>query len=336
LKIKQNPKGLAGLTLPVLARFPSMGEGNTPLVEIDKGLYAKLDYMMPTLSFKDRGAAVLMAAALEMGVKHVIQDSSGNAGCSIAAYAARAGIKADIYIGESTPPRKIKMIEDYGANVIVIRGTREDVAAAALKEVAKGEKFYASHVYNPLFAQGMKSYIFEVFQQMDGELPDNIFVPLGNGTLFYGVYHGINDLIQQGKVNKFPKIIAIQASGCAPVYESYNTWLNSKSGDKSVTPTPVLIPVINKGTVADGIAIANPANGNDILKKIVEIDAAVVTVTDLEIEQAYHTLARKGFHVEMTSAANYAGYKKYIPAENYESGSSGRPVNLITLCGATK
>lgn len=328
MKIKHTPR--------CLARFPSLGEGNTPLVELEQGLYAKLDYMMPTLSFKDRGAAVLMAAALEMGVKHVIQDSSGNAGCSIAAYAARAGIKADIYIGDSTPPRKIKMIEDYGANVIIIKGTREDVAAAALKEVAKGEKFYASHVYNPLFAQGMKSYIFEVFVQMDGQLPDFVFVPLGNGTLFYGVYHGIKDLIRQGKVDKFPKIIAIQAAGCAPIYESYNTWLNSKQENKKISPTPLLRPVINMGTIADGIAIANPANGNDILKKIVEIDASVVAVTDLEIEQAYHTLALKGFHVEMTSAANYAGYKKYLSAEKFESGSSTRPVNLITLCGTSK
>ena len=308
-----------------------MGEGNTPLVELEKGLYAKLDYMMPTLSFKDRGTVVMMGHALKEGVKHVIQDSSGNAGCSVAAYAARAGIKADIYLGESTPPKKIKMVEDYGATVIMIKGSREDVAAAALREVAKGEKYYASHIYNPHFAQGMKSYIFEVFEQMDGQMPHFIYIPLGNGTLFYGVYYGIKDLIAAGKVRNFPKIICIQASACAPIYESYNRW------KKNIANPPVLEPVINRGTVADGIAIANPANGLDIMLKMHEIDASVVAVDDSEIEQAYHSLALKGFHVEMTSAANYAGYKQFTNSGEYNGlQKTGHEKHLITLCGTTK
>ncbi len=313
-----------------------MGEGNTPIVEFEKGLYAKLDYMMPTLSFKDRGTVVMMEHALKNGVKHVIQDSSGNAGCSVAAYAARAGIKADIYLGESTPAKKIKMIEDFGANVVMIKGTREDVAAAALKEVAKGERYYASHIYNPLFAQGMKSYIFEVFEQMDGVLPHNIYIPLGNGTLFYGVYYGIQELIAAGKVKSFPQIICIQASACAPIYESYKKW--HKNRDTSVADkAPTLETVVNRGTVADGIAIANPANGGDILAKMAEIDAGIVAVDDAEIESAYHTLALKGFHVEMTSAANYAGYKQFISSVEYINLQKTRTeTHLITLCGTTK
>jgi len=311
-----------------------MGEGNTPIVEFEKGLYAKLDYMMPTLSFKDRGTVVMMEHALKNGVKHVIQDSSGNAGCSVAAYAARAGIKADIYLGESTPAKKIKMIEDFGANVVMVKGTREDVAAAALKEVAKGERYYASHIYNPLFAQGMKSYIFEVFEQMDGVLPHNIYIPLGNGTLFYGVYYGIQELITAGKVKSFPQIICIQASACAPIYESYKKWQkNRDAADKA----PALVPVVNRGTVADGIAIANPANGGDILAKMAEIDAEIVAVDDAEIESAYHTLALKGFHVEMTSAANYAGYKQFISSVEYiNAQKTVTESHLITLCGTTK
>lgn len=308
-----------------------MGEGNTPLVELEKGLYAKLDYMMPTLSFKDRGTAVMMEHAMKIGVKHVIQDSSGNAGCSVAAYAARAGIKADIYLGESTPSKKIKMVEDYGATVVMIKGSREDVAAAALKEVAKGEKYYASHIYNPHFAQGMKSYIFEVFEQMDGQMPDVIYVPLGNGTLFYGIYYGIKDLIEAGKVKIFPKIICIQASACAPIYQSYCKWQNNKD------IPPALEPAVNRGTVADGIAIAKPANGLDIMLKMAEIDAGIVAVDDTEIEHAYYSLALKGFHVEMTSAANYAGYIQFINSPQYTHLNNARKdTHLITLCGTTK
>ncbi len=308
-----------------------MGEGNTPLVELEKGLYAKLDYMMPTLSFKDRGTVVMMEHALKTGVKHVIQDSSGNAGCSVAAYAARAGIKADIYLGESTPPKKIKMVEDYGATVVMIKGSREDVAAAALKEVAKGEKYYASHIYNPHFAKGMKSYIFEVFEQMDGQMPDVIYVPLGNGTLFYGIYYGIKDLIEAGKVKNFPKIICIQASACAPIYQSYCKWQNNKD------IPPALEPAVNRGTVADGIAIAKPANGLDIMLKMAEIDAGIVAVDETEIEHAYYSLALKGFHVEMTSAANYAGYIQFINSPQYTHLNNARKdTHLITLCGTTK
>lgn len=321
-----------------MARLPrlSMGEGNTPIVELEKGLFAKLDYMMPTLSFKDRGTVVMMEYALKIGVEYVIQDSSGNAGCSVAAYAARAGIKADIYLGESTPPKKIKMIEDYGATVVMIKGSREDVAAAALKEVAKGEKYYASHIYNPHFAQGMKSYIFEVFEQMDGQMPDYIYIPLGNGTLFYGVYYGIVDLIAEGKVKSFPKIICIQASACAPIYESYIRWQKNREISPS-NKFPTLDPVVNRGTIADGIAIANPANGDDILAKMAEIDAWIVAVDDAEIEGAYHRLALNGFHVEMTSAANYAGYHQFITSVRYlNSQKICEESHLITLCGATK
>lgn len=309
----------------------TMGEGMTPLIRLEQGLLAKIDYIMPTLSFKDRGAVVLIANALEQGVKHVIQDSSGNAGISIAAYAARAGIKADIYLGSSTPAKKIKMIESYGANVIMISGSREDVATAALKEVAKGEKFYASHVYNPLFVQGMKTYIFEVFEQLEGKLPENIFVPLGNGTLFFGVYLGIKDLISAGLVTSFPNIIAIQAEACAPIYQSWVNSMRSPVPNMGVprpnmgVPRLNMEPVVNKGTVADGIAIANPARGNEILEIIEEINAKVITVTDQEILSAHSALAKKGFHVELTSAANYAGYKKL----NLDS-------SLITLCGASK
>ncbi len=305
---------------PCYLKQVTMGEGETPVVEIDPGLFAKLDYMMPTLSFKDRGSSVLIAQALEMGVKKVIQDSSGNAGCSVAAYSARAGIEAIIYLADSTSEQKIKMIEAYGATVVKIKGSREDVASAAREEVKRSNIFYASHVHNPTFAQGMKSYIYEVFDQFNGKLPGTIFVPLGNGTLFYGIYHGIKDLIKYGYVHKFPKITAIQAFNCAPLYHSYIKGIQAP------------YEIVNQGTVANGIAIAKPANGSDILKITEEIGAEIIAVTEQEISEAHQYLAKKGFYVELTSAVNYAGYKKYI-SNNKEATEE---LCLITLCGASK
>lgn len=116
----------------------TMGEGYTPLIVLDSGepnTLVKVDYMMPTLSFKDRGAAVLIAKAKELGVKHVIADSSGNAGTSIAAYAKRANIACDIFLRKGTSPKKIAQVKAHGANVREIEGTREDVAEAAQKAV---------------------------------------------------------------------------------------------------------------------------------------------------------------------------------------------------------
>lgn len=137
----------------------TMGEGQTPLIVLDPhepNTYVKIDYMMPTLSFKDRGAAVLMTKAKELGVAKVIADSSGNAGTAIAAYAARCEIACDIYLSDETSPKKIAQIKAHGATIKEIRGTREDIAAAAQKAVDAENVFYASHVYNPYFLKEQK------------------------------------------------------------------------------------------------------------------------------------------------------------------------------------
>ena len=176
----------------------SMGEGLTPLLRLDPadpGVLVKLDYAMPTLSFKDRGAVVVMAQAKAIGARRIVQDSSGNAGASVAAYAARAGLPCEIYLPASTSPRKIAQISAYGATVRAIPGSREDTAAAALEAASKGGAFYASHVYNPLFFQGTKTYLYEIYEALGGRLPEVLFVPLGNGTLFLGIHQGLRDLI---------------------------------------------------------------------------------------------------------------------------------------------
>lgn len=137
----------------------TMGEGQTPLIVLDPNepnTYVKVDYMMPTLSFKDRGAAVLMTKAKELGVAKVIADSSGNAGTAIAAYAARCEIACDIYLSDETSPKKIAQIKAHGATIKEIRGTRKDIAAAAQKAVDAENVFYASHVYNPYFLKEQK------------------------------------------------------------------------------------------------------------------------------------------------------------------------------------
>ncbi|MGK9432172.1 threonine synthase, partial [Bacillus atrophaeus] len=254
----------------------TMGEEFTPLIVLDSGepnTLVKVDYMMPTLSFKDRGAAVLIAKVKELGVKHVIADSSGNAGTSIAAYAKRANIACDIFLRKGTSPKKIAQVKAHGANVREIEGTREDVAEAAQKAVNIEKKFYASHVFNPYFYEGTKTYAFEIWEQMNGA-PDTLIIPVGNGTLLLGVYYGFKELLENKCIDKTPRLVAIQAENCAPLAKAF---INNQQ---------VTQPVENSGTLAEGISIAKPARSAQILEAIRATKGQIITTNEEEILKA--------------------------------------------------
>lgn len=299
----------------------SMGEGLTPIVPLDKtnpNILVKVDYLMPTMSFKDRGAVVLISKAKELGIKKVIQDSSGNAGISISAYAKRAGIKCDIYVPENTSSKKISQISSYSAKVNIVKGSREDTAKAALKAVENGDGFYASHVYNPFFYQGTKTYVYEIFEQLEGDMPEALVLPVGNGTLVLGTYYGLKDLMDAGLISKMPKLIAVQSQNCAPIYKSFTERKNYVEETKS------------KNTLAEGIAIADPKRGSQILDAVRNSNGIIITSPEDEILNAKDFLAHRGFHVEPTTAATFAGYFKYLKDNN--SPIKGKV--LIPLCGS--
>jgi threonine synthase len=321
----------------------TMGEGYTPLVVAypgDAHVQFKVDYMMPTLSFKDRGAAVLIAEAAELGVKRIIADSSGNAGTAIAAYAARAGIHSDIYVPKTTSSKKIKQIALHGATVHTIEGSREDTAAAAVAAVESEGIFYASHIYNPFFFQGTKTYVFELWEQRGGSLPDVLVLPVGNGTFVLGPYYGCLDLLHAGLIQKLPYFVAVQAENCAPLAQAF------ASGQHDA------VPVENRGTVAEGIAIAAPARSRQILAAIRETGGTIMTVSETAIEQAQKMLASRGLFVEPTSAVPYAGFlaacnvstadnaeaKPLVPGGNRPAQSNLHQALqgeiVIALCGA--
>ena len=134
----------------------TMGEGMTPIVPFDDDLLLKMDYFMPTLSFKDRGAAVLVTHCKAIGVQSCVQDSSGNAGNSVAAYCGRAGIECGIFVPEGASPGKIDMIRAHGATCTVVPGTRDHCADVCRSKVRDEGAYYANHVYNPMFYQGTK------------------------------------------------------------------------------------------------------------------------------------------------------------------------------------
>jgi threonine synthase len=298
-----------------LWRSVSLGEGLTPVVRFDEDLLLKMDYFMPTLSYKDRGAAVLIAHAKAIGVEAVVQDSSGNAGNSVAAYCGKVGIDCKIFVPEGTSPKKIDMIRAHGAQVEVVPGSRDHCADVCRAQVELQGSYYANHVYNPFFYEGTKTYIYEVYEQL-GRIPENLFIPLGNGTLFIGAVKALEHLLESGCIDHMPKIIAIQSERCDPFVQAA---VEQSDVPAKVTPTP---------TMAEGIAIGVPMRGKEILEYIYKYDMDLVTVPEDRILTARSVLARQGIYAEHTTAANLAAYWNYCDLH-------GRtPDSLLTMCGA--
>ena len=296
-------------------RDVTLGEGRTPIVRFDDDVLFKMDYMMPTLSFKDRGAATLVAHMKAIGVKSCVQDSSGNAGNAVAAYAARAGIKCEIFVPEGTSPSKIRMIESHGAKVNVVPGTRDHCADVCRAKVRDEGAYYANHVYNPFFYEGMKAYIYETLEQL-GRIPAHIVVPVGNGTLFIGVVKALEHLEKSGVIDKFPQIIALQSENCDPLYRAVKT---HDAHPASIVPKP---------TMAEGIAIGVPMRGDELLEMSYRHNIAFVRAPEEKILDARAKIAARGIYCEHTTAANYAAYLAYCE----EHGPT--PDTLITMCGA--
>ena len=293
----------------------TLGEGMTPIVRFDEDVLLKMDYFMPTLSYKDRGAAVLIAHCKSIGVTSVVQDSSGNAGNSVAAYCGRCGIGCDIYVPEGTSPGKIAMIQAHGATAHVVPGSRDHCADVCRAQVELEGKYYANHVYNPFFYEGTKTYLYEVYEQL-GRVPAHIFLPLGNGTLFLGVIKALEHLLESGCIDQMPKLIAIQSERCDPIARAAE---EQAALPARVTPIP---------TMAEGIAIGVPMRGKEILEYIYQSDIDCVTVPEDRILEARSALARQGIYAEHTTAANLAAYWRYCDLHGKT------PDALLTMCGA--
>ena len=181
------------------ASVVSFDEGFTALLQVSfngRPVWVKQDQLFTTGSYKDRGATVLISQAAYLGVEAVVEDSSGNAGCAVAAYCARAGINCDIYVPADNSPAKLAQITRYGAGLKAIPGSREDTAAAVMQ--AAETTFYASHSWNPFFFHGTKTWAYEVCEQLGWHAPDTVILPAGNGTLLLGAAIGFKELALMG------------------------------------------------------------------------------------------------------------------------------------------
>lgn len=304
-KIQKRPKNLwrywEALPIDSPTSIVSFSEGATPLNTLEfegKPLRVKLEYLNPTGSFKDRGTSVLVSKLKEWGVQQVVEDSSGNAGASIAAYCAKAGIKANVFVPAHASPSKIAQIRAYGAQIHLIEGSRDKVAQAALQ--LAHELHYASHVWHPLFIQGMKTFAYELCEQSRWQAPDTVVLPAGNGSLLIGCYIGFRELKQAGIIGRIPKLIGVQPQHCAPLYEAFVKGKLPKADYQA------------KPTLAEGMAVAHPLRGKQMIQYVELSGGKFVTVTESEIAHMTLELARRGYLVEPTCAAVVAGARHYL------------------------
>ncbi len=261
-----------------------LGARRTPLLAMGGSTYVKCDYIMPSGSFKDRGAQVLAALALRLGATSVVVDSSGNAGAAMAAHCARLGIECIVVAPASAPAAKLHQSRVYGAEVQTVEGPRSAATNVAHELVSRAGTLYASHVENPFFTDGTKAWAFEVWEQL-GDAPAEVVMSVGNGSLFVGAYLGFRYLFERGLSTRIPKMVAAQAVGWSVL-----------SGDLSHG---------DEGPLADGIAIVAPRRFDQIMKVIEVTGGEVRTVGNDSIRSVVGSLARRGLWVEPTSAVSW-------------------------------
>jgi len=277
------------------SKIVSLGEGNTPLIKFNKDCYLKLDYLNPTGSFKDRGASCMISFLYKkIKDKTLVEDSSGNAGASIACYSSKAKIKCKIFVPEDISPQKEKQIRVFNAKLIKVRASREEIMEKAIEESSKKDHFYASHVWSPFFLLGNTTIAFELLNYL--EEIDRIFLPVSAGTLLLGLIYGLEKLLKDGVIYKYPKVIACQVEKVSPLYHAL----------KGLPYNP---PKKVK-TIADALISTKPVRLREMVDALKRIDGDCVIANDEEILKAQRDLAKGGFFVEPSSALAFACYKK--------------------------
>jgi len=296
----------------------TLGEGWTPLVEFSDKIHFKLENLNPTGSFKDRGSTTLISATHKLIKKakgHISEDSSGNAGASMAAYAARAKLKARIYVPETVSGPKFSQIQFYNAEVAKIQGSRSRVAEEAQKK-AKG-KFYIGHILHPLFRDGIRTIAYEIAEQLNWRIPDQIYIPASAGTLLLGVIAGFKHLTTSGTIDTIPKIVACQTKQVSPLYHR-------------IQKLPYAPPE-KVTSIADALVSLNPPLLDLMVNELSSVDGDATMVEENDTYKAFIELAAKGFFVEPSSAVAYAAYKKQFATKKVQK--TDKTVIVLTGMG---
>lgn len=248
----------------------------------------KLEFTNPTGSFKDRGSAPIISFLKSRGVEAAIEDSSGNAGASFAAYAARAGMNARVYIPDATAGPKRAQIEAYGAEVVRIIGPRSNAAEAVRRAAAEGE-VYASHAHLPFNLPGYATLAYELVEQL-GQAPGALILPVGQGGLLLGAARGFASLKEAGVISESPQLVGVQARACAPLWALFSYGADG------------LAWVREGETLAEGVRVSRPVRGDAVLQAVEASGGSFLAVDEEDILPGRDQLGRRGLYVEATSA----------------------------------
>ena len=312
--------------LPPLDGPPiSLGEGDTPLVAHrlgDAAVWIKGEWANPTGSFKDRGAAVMLSLLREAGVRAVLEDSSGNGGAAVSAYAAAGGMAATILAPEGTSPAKTLQARAYGATVELIPGDRQATADAALARSlpGRGDMFYASHAWHPFFLHGTKTLAYELVEQL-GRAPDHVVMPCGGGSLVLGCAIAFAEMRRAGLIAALPRLWAAQPAACAPIARAL---LRASSSTGEILAAPDDPPI--RPTIAEGTAIARPVRAREVVAALRAHGGGAVMLEEAEIAAATLALARQGVLVEPTCAQATAALERLLA-----SGAIGRSQTTVAV-----
>lgn len=313
-EVKIRPRGIWRWweMLPVVDedRRVSLGEGDTPVLKSERlgselgvrNLYIKDESQNPTGTFKARGLAVAVARGLELGVETFVIPTAGNAGGALAAYTARAGREAHIYMPADTPKAIQSEVLASGANLHLVDGLI-NTAAQQANEIAKKNKWFdVSTFKEPYRVEGKKTMGLELAEAFDWRLPDVIIYPTGGGTGLVGMWKAFAELHELGWIDaKRPRMVSVQSNGCAPIVRAFH------SGAETAEPWS------NADTFATGICVPGAFADRLILKTLRDSDGTAVQVADKEILTAQQEMAQKeGIFAAPEGAATLAGLRKLI------------------------
>ncbi len=265
-------------------------------------VYIKDDGRNPSASFKDRASAVAVLKAQEFGFKVIAGASTGNAASSLATMSTSLEIKTIVFVPAATPQPKIAQLLVYGATVLAVEGGYDEACDLCLAACEEYGWYNRNTAYNPYMSEGKKTAAYEICEQLDWQIPDRVFVSVGNGCIIGGLHKGFRDMLALGWIDRVPRLMGVQATGAAALYDA---WIHNTD--------PLDMTPIQVHTIADSIRVSLPRDRIKAMQAVLETDGAFISVTDEEILAAIPTLARKaGVFAEPAGATPYAGLVKAV------------------------
>lgn len=296
----------------------TLGEGLTPMVPLTWGqhrVHVKLEWFNPTSSFKDRGVSVMVSHLRSQGADRVLEDSSGNGGAAVAAYAAAAGIRAKIIVPAATSAPKILQARAFGADIELVGGTRDEVGAEAVRQSEQIP--YASHNWHPMFVQGTKTIAYEIWESFGFTAPDNVVLVAGAGSQVLGCDIAFSELLAAGQIDRLPRLLVGQPEHWATIADTFNGTDPAVRGER--------VP-----TVAEGASIATPVRLPETVAALRRSGGAAVAVPERQIHDAVRALAARGLYAEPTSAVAAAALDHFIADRTITPGQT----TVVVLTGS--